>query len=478
MSEFSGDLELKNLSNSEILPKSSTFADKAIAEIQLFKSLPNTVADGVSKSLNEAWENKYRWTGVQLAGVAIAAAYTLRWGNPNPLLQAFRSGSLKTFAYVTAIDFSERTLKPASDVWNNPEDLELQKRNLGNRVGDAIVNYGAAVGSGIVGATLAERVIAPSALGEYIQGFKTVRAKINEAGTPAADGTAKTQEKDVLKNKNLPEQAQENIELLLIKADRSVRDHVAQGGLNMDLQHSLVSDLVNGKDSLVIREFTDGPNIASTSDGMVYVSGDANMPVAVFKTQRSFFNPFGKLELKGIYDGESFRSLSSLPSDRIAGFGGKDFAPGLHDGVLKPRLAKPRDSEAREAGAASSTGKEESAGIGLSGGSTLFNSNGRWLLEKTPAQPIEPANTGASNNSGKLEARLYFSRKQNPESLVVDIDDLTSLPGELARGTSVSLGEEIFLRAADVGTGLTTEWAVPSDKEKEKNSDSQQMVKE
>jgi hypothetical protein len=87
------------------------------------------------------------------------------------------------FTGLAAFDLADRFYEPMHDTWNNPAKLTFDKKWLGGNVGDALFNYGVAIGAGGSGAYFGERAIETTKFGELLSGQKVTHFDTSAAAS-------------------------------------------------------------------------------------------------------------------------------------------------------------------------------------------------------------------------------------------------------------------------------------------------------
>lgn len=229
-------------------------SEKLRNEAELLGSLPGNLVDGMANSVKDAWDHRLR-SGVELVGgLAIGSALCLLARNPRPIIAGATTWMGRGFIAAATVDVGMRFGRPMQDVWDNPEHLEKAKVDLGNNVGDAVFNYSLAIGGGIAGAKLADRFLAPTKVGAFLQGYTEKRVTLAEL--------------EALAKANAPTGgAKKPLGEIATAFDKQAR--IAGGGSTGSGGASDLSKLV-GKE-VKLRELTDGTHVATTGDGNVLV---------------------------------------------------------------------------------------------------------------------------------------------------------------------------------------------------------------
>jgi len=151
--------------------EATSSGQKWSAEYHLLASLPGTIGSGIVVSAKDAYEHKARTILEGASAVALGAGFSLLSKNPKPAVAAVTTMLGRAFIGVAAADLGYRFAEPMHDVWVNTSNLEADKVKLGNNLGEAVFNYGLAIGEGGLGAQLGEKFLAPTRFGSFLQGF-------------------------------------------------------------------------------------------------------------------------------------------------------------------------------------------------------------------------------------------------------------------------------------------------------------------
>ena len=151
---------------------SETWGQKLSREAELLGSLPQELPHGISESIEDAWQNKGRTAFEAGSAVALGTVFTVLSRNPSQYVKMATKYLGYGFAGLASADLGSRFYYPMRDVWSNPQNLERDKKWLGNNIGDAAVNYGMAVVGGGGGAFFGERYLESTKLGELLSGQK------------------------------------------------------------------------------------------------------------------------------------------------------------------------------------------------------------------------------------------------------------------------------------------------------------------
>lgn len=276
----------------------ASLGNRLSAEAKLLGSVPFNIGNGIAKSAQDAWDNKWR-SGIEFgAGLVLGSAFTLLSRNPNAAVRFTTTWMTRGFIGATALDLGSRVALPMAKVWNRPETLELQKVQLGNDLGDAALNYGLGIAGGLAGAKMTEKYVAPTKLGTWLQGFKETTVNSQELGAMVAKPAAADSGVDGLKSSF---------------AGKSPDDLLPK------------IDLPTGK--VKLRELADGSKIGSLSDGSVLVLTNDGTAM-FFKNNSTMFGLKRNLELQRVVNPNGMQadlSVSSLQTaSRPAGFAGRD----------------------------------------------------------------------------------------------------------------------------------------------------------
>lgn len=148
------------------------WGQKLSREAELLGSLPHELPHGISEAIDDAWQNKGRTAFEAGSAIVLGTAFTLLSRNPNQYIKMGTKYLGYGFAGLASADLGSRFYLPMQDAWNNPQNLEKDKKWLGNNVGDAALNYGLAIVGGGGGAFFGERYLESTKLGEIISGQK------------------------------------------------------------------------------------------------------------------------------------------------------------------------------------------------------------------------------------------------------------------------------------------------------------------
>lgn len=229
-------------------------SDRLRAEAQLLGSLPGNLVDGIGASAKDAWDHKLR-SGVELfGGLAIGSALCLLSRNPRPVIASATTWLGRGFIAAATVDVGMRFGRPMQAVWDDPGQLEKAKVDLGNNVGDAVFNYSLAIGGGIAGAKIADRYLAPTKVGSWLQGYTEKRVSAAELEV-LANATTSTAPK-AAGSKPLGE--------IATALNKQAKITASNQGTSHDLSK------LTGKE-IKLRELPDGTHVATTGDGNVLV---------------------------------------------------------------------------------------------------------------------------------------------------------------------------------------------------------------
>lgn len=151
---------------------SETIVDKLSREKDLLSSVPSHVPEGIKDAIDDAWQHKERTAIEVVSAVALGTVLTLASRNPNAIVQKGLHLAGVSFVGFAGVDLANRIYAPMADTWQNPANLEKNKKWLGDNIGDAVVNYGMAIAAGGLGAHFAEHRLAGTRFGEILSGQK------------------------------------------------------------------------------------------------------------------------------------------------------------------------------------------------------------------------------------------------------------------------------------------------------------------
>ncbi len=280
-------------------------SEKLANEARLLGSLPGNLVDGVTNSVRDAWDHKLRNSVELFGGLAIGSGLCLLARNPRPLIAGATTWLGRGFIAAATVDIGMRFGKPMQDVWENPEHLEKAKVDLGNNVGDAVFNYGLAIGGGIAGAKLADRYLAPTKFGAFLQGYTEKRVAAAEIEAALAKTTAPPASASSPGTKPLGE--------IATAFGKQAKIESATHGI--DLNKLL------GKE-IKLRELPDGTQFASTQDGNVLVLAKDGTGLW-FESQTSMLGLRRKLELSRILHADGTHTDVNMVMGSSAGGVGK-----------------------------------------------------------------------------------------------------------------------------------------------------------
>lgn len=235
---------------------SETIIDKLSRQKDLLSSLPAELPSGISEAIDDAWQHKGRSAFEIASAVALGTTFTLLSRNPNEIIQKGVQVAAYAFTGLAAADLGSRFYIPMQDAWQNPKNLELDKKLLGRNIGDAIFNYGLAVASGGAGAYFGERALESRRLGQWLSGQKVTHFDNN-----SEKGFESVQDK-------FDSHMQE------IAGPRQVKPHNAK---------------------FELRQFNDGTELITSSDGLAMLR-PANGHEIWFKSQQNWWSPEPKIE--------------------------------------------------------------------------------------------------------------------------------------------------------------------------------------
>jgi hypothetical protein len=381
----------------------AAFGDKVALEGKLLGSLPSHLGDGIAESARDAYEHLGRSTFETISGVAIGAAFTLLSKNPRPLIAASMTWAGRAFVGIAAVDLGSRFARPMADVWASPGNLEVDKKQLGNNVGDAVFNYALAVGGGVAGARIGEKYLATTRLGTVLQGFKETEVSADQLQKALGQGKETA---------------------VGAVARAFVRDSGAKS------PHDLPFD-----GPIRLRELSNGTHIGSTRDGSIIVT-TADGTALSFKNNRSFFGLKNNIELTKIMHkgGDDTDILTGIYSPTRA------FTPGADsqvDSHTEHFIGKDYSSYFSENSPRVTTSDYGKVRAVEAGGVRMTNTEGTgWKLNMT-SQPNHAAVYKFSDTVGSFS-----------------LSSITDRFRSLKRGAEAGLSEAMLERAGDIGSSI------------------------
>ncbi len=210
---------------------SDTIGNKLSREKDLLLSLPSHVPEGIRDAIDDAWQHKERTAIEAVSAVALGTVLTLASRNPNHLVQKGLHIAGMSFVGFAGVDLANRFYSPMADTWQNPNNLEKNKKWLGDNIGDAVVNYGMAIVAGGVGAHFAEHKLAGTRFGEIISG-----QKVSHFDAKGMNGFESVQDKF--------------------------------DGYSQTFLKTKLSETNSPKMNFTVREFNNGSKLISSSDGL------------------------------------------------------------------------------------------------------------------------------------------------------------------------------------------------------------------
>jgi hypothetical protein len=432
-------------------PAGPVIGSKFGAEGELLASIPANIGQGIKDSAKEAWEHLGRTSFETVSGLALGAGFCLLSKNPSPAIKLATTWAGRAFVGIAAVDLGSRFARPMSDVWAHPENLNQDKKVLGDNLGDAVFNYSLAVGGGVAGAGLGEKYLATTRLGEILQGFKETDVSAEALGKLVAD----------------PTKAHEPLARMANAFSRRAAGLDATTGASGTAGGTTPGEMpFTG--SMRLRTMADGSQIGSTGDGSLMVMTKDGTAL-YFKNNRSMFGLRNKLDLAKVMHqgGDETDVLTGMysptrvytygrPSGGAAGdtghgphFYGKDPAvyfdapppaDGAAAGAENPTrwvFGKPSQSYTAKDGTKFETGRTGSISAVETGGNRVYlNNKGKWTMsvgegpENTDFAGInlDPANFSL----GSIPDRMETAKK----------------------GAEVGLTEIMLERGGDIGSSL------------------------
>ncbi|MBS1997497.1 MAG: hypothetical protein JSS86_14350 [Cyanobacteria bacterium SZAS LIN-2] len=406
-------------------------SDRWRAEGSLLASLPSHIGPGIMESVRDAWANKGRTAFETVSGLALGSVFCLLSKNPRPIISAATTWAGRAFLGIAALDMGGRFARPMSDTWAHPENLELDKKVLGHNIGDAVVNYGLAVGGGIAGARLGENYLATTKLGTILQGYKETEVSAEALGKILAE----------------PATAGEPLGVMARAFERTTG---TAGTPELP---------INGP--MRMREMPDGSHIGSTKDGNVMVL-TRDGTALWFKNNRSAFGFRDKLELAKVLHqgGDETDILTGMFSPTTSG------SFGAHGAASKSPFIGKDPASYFEAPGASADAAQAAAKTGTyttvdgtkfltgqdgvlssveTGGNRVFlDQKGKWHLGMAEAPP----------SSSPSPARAFDFLHLDLSPATFNLGGLTDRFRDLKKGAEVGLTESVLARMGDIGSGV------------------------
>lgn len=406
-------------------------SEKLRNEAQLLGSLPGNLVDGVANSAKDAWDHKLR-SGVELVGgLAIGSGLCLLARNPRPLIAGATTWLGRGFIAAATVDVGMRFGRPMQDVWDNPDHLEKAKVDLGNNVGDAVFNYSLAIGGGIAGAKIADRYLAPTKLGAFLQGYTEKRVTLAElealakANVSSAPGSG----------------AKKPLGEIATAFDKQAKISGASG--NGGGGTSDLSKLV-GKE-VKLRELPDGTNVATTGDGNVLVLAKDGTGLW-FDSQTSMLGLRRKLELSRILhkDG-TYTDVSVVGGTPGGGAAGKASFIGKDPSVY---------FESHPSGATAHA--KNSSSISTTDGTTITTSSRGMVAE------VETSSGQLFQSIDGMWRYLPSGRAPTPEKVLglklespaFNLQTMTDWLLGVKKGTHAGFGAKVYEQLGEIGSNI------------------------
>ncbi len=260
------------------VPVGPSIASRFGAEGELLASIPSNIGQGISDSAKDTWQHLGRVSFETVSGLALGAGFCLLSKNPDPMIKFATTWAGRAFIGIAALDLGSRFARPMGDVWVHPEKLNQDKKVLGSNLGDAVFNYGLAIGGGIAGAGLGEKYLATTKLGTILQGFKETNVTAEALGKLVSD----------------PTRAHDPL--------ARMANAFSRRGASLDASTSASGTAAGAPGempftgSMRLRSMGDGSQIGSTGDGSLMVITREGTALW-FKNNRSLFGLRNKLDL-------------------------------------------------------------------------------------------------------------------------------------------------------------------------------------
>jgi hypothetical protein len=442
-----------------------TTQNKFAAEGQLLGSIPSHIGAGIVDSAKETWQHLGRASFETVTGLVLGAGFCLLSKNPDPMLKLATTWAGRAFLGIAALDLGSRFARPMADVWSHPEQLNQDKKILGDNIGDAVFNYSLAIGGGIAGANLGEKYLATTKLGTILQGFKETEVSAEALGKLVSDPTAGDHPLS-----NMARAFSRRAVGLDASASTSASASSSSasditGAADASSRSAATGDQLAIKGNMRLRHMPDGSQIGSTGDGSVMVLTKDGTALW-FKNNRSLFGFRNKLDLAKVLHqgGDETDVLTGMYSPTTTAAYGKGSGAGQAGRSGAQIIGKdpslyfdtPTDPNAAEGssdqvlggrsgtsyttvdGTKFTTGKSGNILAVEAGGNRVFlDAKGSWKLglADVTAKPIDFAGLNldpASFNLAAIQDRFETAKK----------------------GAEVGLTEIMLERAGDIGSSV------------------------
>jgi len=407
---------------------SSTFHERLAGEGSLLASIPLNIGNGIVASAQDAWEHMGRTSFETASGLALGAGFCLLSKNPSPVITAVTTWSGRAFLAVAGGDLVFRFGVPMYDVWLHPENLDSDKKLLGNNLGDAVFNYSLAVVGGVAGSSLGDKYLATRKLGTLLQGFKETNVSAESINRILTD----------------PHSPQPLAAMVKAFARRNIVD---SGATNASPQ----AEAAPFKGAMRMRSMADGSHVGSSVDGSVMILTKDGTALW-FKNTPSFFGLRNKLDLAkvfhpsgdetdvltGIYSPTAMMGQPTRSGGRGTGFIGKDPAGYFEE----PSLRSEHPTYASINGSRFITGANGTLSAVESGGNRVtVDEKGRWKLSLFPDLPH-------SLDLPRGLPKANITSDQFNMNVIVDRMDSAK------KGAEGGLSQIVLERAGDIGSAI------------------------
>jgi hypothetical protein len=317
-----------------------------------------------------------------------------------------------------------------TDVWQHTSHLQADQLKLGNNIGDAVFNYGIAIGEGGLGAKLGERYLAQTRFGSFLQGFTETTVDGKLLNDPIVSQPVE----------NKPVESQPTKPSPLIDAIRQAKAGGDETLIARSAATPAATPIEQGfTGSVRLRTFSDGSQVAFDNNHvLVSTKNGAHM---WFKNKQSFLGLRDQLDLKRVVQPSAEGGTGQTSADVFLKKGrlGSDlgsgttnfFSPEGQTYVFSDGLKLSTDITQRVTEVETPFAKIFSPQRG----------SWRYNLSADMPSPVVPT----AGTIGAVSA---------PKPIEVNLTNFTSSGRPYKKGLEGALGQMMLERAGDIGTSV------------------------